>query len=359
MLSTAHTAASPTAATHSASAHQGHGGASTTQLPFWVRVTGCKTGKNKDLHGVQVKVLEKQASSYLVQSPTGVTRKVQIRSTTPTPPAPSPSPSPQNRQSRTRTTSSPPPPQPIFNATPPPTAVHPASAKSGGMVQTTSAPPLSPLSPLPPPRQTNGKTQSIAFASLAVATQAASDIMASAISAAAAAVAVAPIEACVFDDLDVDEYAAFPLRSATAPALPPPLEAAASPAAAVPPAAAAAAAAAAAPVNPTLQRAAPTTPLSSASPSPSSSSSSPSNPGAMPAHAPSASTGWSVGLKNAPYPPGKSIPYDPPLSYIMVHVCAFLFLFSLFSFSLPLSFLVRDKHCFNTSAYSILCDTLW
>ena len=52
----------------------------------WVRVTGCKHGKNQDLPGIQVKVLEKHTSSYLVQTPAGATRTVLIQSTTPTPP---------------------------------------------------------------------------------------------------------------------------------------------------------------------------------------------------------------------------------------------------------------------------------
>merc|ERR1712166_677216 len=49
----------------------------------FVDVTGCKSGKNKALHGTTVKVLERVGKSYSVEDQDGLEHRVQIRSTTP------------------------------------------------------------------------------------------------------------------------------------------------------------------------------------------------------------------------------------------------------------------------------------
>merc|ERR1712166_1474897 len=51
----------------------------------FVDVTGCKSGKNKALHGTTVKVLERVGKSYSVEDQDGLEHRVQIRSTTPSP----------------------------------------------------------------------------------------------------------------------------------------------------------------------------------------------------------------------------------------------------------------------------------
>merc|ERR1712166_1654856 len=54
----------------------------------FVDVTGCKSGKNKALHGTTVKVLERVGKSYSVEDQDGLEHRVQIRSTTPSPSKP-------------------------------------------------------------------------------------------------------------------------------------------------------------------------------------------------------------------------------------------------------------------------------
>merc|ERR1712166_1255897 len=54
----------------------------------FVDVTGCKSGKNKALHGTTVKVLERVGKSYSVEDRDGLEHRVQIRSTTPSPSKP-------------------------------------------------------------------------------------------------------------------------------------------------------------------------------------------------------------------------------------------------------------------------------
>merc|ERR1712166_664222 len=64
-----------------------------TASEVFVDVTGCKSGKNKALHGTTVKVLERVGKSYSVEDQNGLEHRVQIRSTTPSPSKPTPSPS--------------------------------------------------------------------------------------------------------------------------------------------------------------------------------------------------------------------------------------------------------------------------
>merc|ERR1712195_252961 len=64
-----------------------------TASEVFVDVTGCKSGKNKALHGTIVKVLERVGKSYSVKDQDGLEHRVQIRSTTPSPSKTTPSPS--------------------------------------------------------------------------------------------------------------------------------------------------------------------------------------------------------------------------------------------------------------------------
>jgi len=62
-----------------------------TASEVFVDVTGCKSGKNKALHGTTVKVLERVGKSYSVEDQDGFEHRVQIRSTKPSPSKPAPS----------------------------------------------------------------------------------------------------------------------------------------------------------------------------------------------------------------------------------------------------------------------------
>merc|ERR1712166_601851 len=76
-----------------------------TASEVFVDVTGCKSGKNKALHGTTVKVLERVGKSYSVEDQNGLEHRVQIRSTTPSPSKPTPSPSKPTPSKTTPTTS--------------------------------------------------------------------------------------------------------------------------------------------------------------------------------------------------------------------------------------------------------------
>merc|ERR1712166_828351 len=62
-----------------------------TASEVFVDVTGCKSGKNKALHGTTVKVLKRVGKSYSVEDQDGLEHRVQIRSTKPSPSKPTPS----------------------------------------------------------------------------------------------------------------------------------------------------------------------------------------------------------------------------------------------------------------------------